>query len=158
MRTECISDTNFKGQIVKTGKNFSTKPQQCIANMENSINDLIESKPFDLYIHQDYSKNEIVFETDNIEISKRIPVASKASKYIEAAKNVIEEHENAEIAAREQEWEKSQNKAEVKDMFYTLLYFAALPFLYMAESFKDGAKDLKTNFNKLAKKLATKKG
>ena len=158
MRVEGISDTSFQGQIVRTGKKFSAKPQQSLANAETSISDLIKSKPFDLYIHQDYSTNEIVFETDLVGISKRIPITSKSSKYIETAKNTIEEHEKTENAAKEEEWIKKQNKAELKDLCMTVLFYAALPVIFMAEAVKDGTKDFKTTFNKLAKKFATKKG
>ena len=158
MRTECINNTVFQGQIVKTRYNFSAKPKQCLADTETFINGLIKSKPFDLYISQDYSTNEIVFETDLVGITKRIPITSKASKYIETAKNTIEEHENTEFAAKMEEWEKEQKKADLRDSILLTLSFAVLPFIFMAEEIKDGTKNFKTTFNKLAKKLATKKG
>ena len=158
MRAEHISNTIFQGQVIKTGNHFSAKPKQCLENTEEKINDLIKSKHYDLYIHQDYSTNEIVFGTDNISISKRIPVTSKASKYIETAKNVIDEHEKAASAENEARWEKEQNKAEVRDIFLSLFYIAALPFIVMAVELKEESKNLKTTFNKLAKQIATKKG
>lgn len=158
MRTDCINNTNFQGQIIRTGNNFSAKPQQCLSNAETQINDLIKTKPFDLYIHQDFSKNEIVFETDLVEVKKAIPITAKASKYIEAAKNTIEEHEKIELAAKEDEWEKEQNKAEKKEILSSILFIFALPFMLIAHDIKEGMKDLKITFNKLAKKFATKKG
>ena len=158
MRVECISDTNFQGKVVKTGKNFSAKPQQNLANAEKPINDLIKSKPFDLYVHQDYSNNEIVFETDLVGISKRIPITAKASKYIETAKNTIEEHENRIASEKEEMWIKEQNKENLKDLCITVLYFALIPFLMLAHDIKEGIKSSKITINKLAKNFAAKKG
>ena len=158
MKVECINSTNFQGQIIKIGTNFSKKPQQCLAEAEIPLNNLIKTKPFDLYIHQDYSKNEIVFETDLVGNSKRIPITAKSSKYIETAKSTIEEYEKIEHTAKEEEWMKKQYKADLKDSCMAVLYFAVLPFIYMAETVKEGLKDFKTTFNKIAKKVAIKKG
>ena len=158
MRTERISDIDFQGKLNRTRKIFSAKPQQSLANAEKPINDVLKSKPFDVYVYQDYSTHEIVFQTDHAGIESRIPVTSRTSKYIEAAQNVISQHENAESAAMKAEWIEEQNKSEFRDICLSLLYFAALPFMYMAAELKDEAKELKMNFNKLAKKLATKKG
>lgn len=170
MRAERIDNANFQGKLIITNR-LSNKPDNCIKKVKRDIENLIKEKDYNLYITQDYSKNEISIKTDYplphkpenkiillAKAEESIPVNSKISKYIDTAKRTIVKHETNINKHKEFLWEKEQNKQERKELLGFIAFNFALPFLVIAEDAKKGFRDLKTIFNKLANKLATKKG
>ena len=170
MRAERVDNTNFQGELIIVNR-LSNKPNKCINKVKSDIEKLITKKDYNLYVTQDYSKNEINIKaeypfphkTDNkiIRLTKTeesLPINSKTSKYIDTAKKTIEKHENDINKQKELLWEKEQNKQERKEFLGFLAFNLTLPFIVIAEGAKEGFKDLKTTFNKLAKNFATKKG
>ena len=170
MRAERVDNTNFQGKLIIVNR-LSNKPGKCINKVKSDIENLITKKDYNLYITQDYSKNEINIKADypfpykpdnkiillaNAEES--FPINSKTSKYIDTAKKTIEKLETNISKQKELLWEKEQNKQERKELLSFLAFNLTLPFIVIAEGAKEGFKDLKTTFNKLAKKFATKKG
>ena len=106
MRTDCISNTDFKGKLVIVNQ-LSNKPKKCLANVQNDIQKFIKPKDYNLFIQQDYSKNEMRIIADypfplkptqkNSYFTRtqiNIPITSNASKYVDAASNVINQFEN----------------------------------------------------------------
>ena len=159
MEINCINNTNFQGKLIIANR-LSNKPNNCINKVRFDIENLIRKKDYNLYITQDYAKNEICFSTD-FPLSQRTPqhaenlnLNAKASKYIDTAKNVIEQHEERIKKQQEIQWEKEQNKAEKKELLELITFSFTFPFLMIAEKIKN----IRTTINKLATKFATKKG
>ena len=159
MRAEHINNINFQGELVVTNR-LSKKPSNCINKVRDDIENLIQKKDYNLYVTQDYSKNEICFSA-GYPLSQRTPqytgnlnINAKASRYIDTAKNTIEQHEALIRKQQEIQWEKEQYKADKKELWDLISFSFVFPFLMIAEELKN----FKTTFNKLATKLATKKG
>ena len=133
MRAECVTDTNFQGKLVIQNK-FSKVAESKMEKAKVSIEELIASKNYDLYVQQDYGYNIVNFiashnfPTKMADIYKKIsiPIVSKYSKYTEAAKNAIEEYENAILNEKQKCWENEKKHRVVqdfKDTVGTILYF-----------------------------------
>ena len=125
MQIERADNTNFKGIFVTTGK-FSTKPKQCLMKTRDAIEKLITPEPFDLHVKQDYGTNEIVFCTNKKNAEKRISVLSKASKYINSAKETIGEHyytQNRDLQILAKQQKNKMLKQEITDTLETIFLF-----------------------------------
>ena len=173
MRTECITDTNFRGTLIITN-HLTNKPGKCIDKVKGDIENLIIKKDYNLYITQDYSANVINIKTgyplsrQSSQTSKlsgiteeKLPVNAKSSRYYDAAKKVINDFEAESEKQKEKQWEKECNKQEWEEIFYLLKGFALLPILivigFCTESMHDAGKSFKQIVNK-AKNFAIKKG
>ena len=160
MEVKSIDNTAFRGKLIITN-DLSSKPNQCINNVHSNIENLIKNKSYNLYVVQDYSTSKIniyagdVIPTKESEgICQSILATSASDKYINAAKQAISDYEKA----IEEQCVKENKKQERKELLSFMAFNLALPFMIIAEEAKEGFKDLKTIYNKLATKLATKKG
>ena len=162
MRAERLDNTNFQGKLIITNR-LSNKPNKAINKVKGDIENLINKKDYNLYITQDYSKNEICMTAKYPAYMLNgartdLPINSKASRYIDTAKKTIEKHETIISKQKELLWKKEQNRQERKELLGFIAFNFAIPFIVIAEEAKKGFKDLKTIFNKLANNFATKKG
>ena len=137
MRTECISDTNFQGKLIITNR-LSNKPNNCINKVKSSLENLILKKDYNLYITQDYTQNKICISAKYPvsmlnEQGENLQINSKASRYIDAAKNAISKYENALSDKEQKIWEqnkKESKKQEIKDIAGVILFF---PFFIVGD-------------------------
>jgi hypothetical protein len=136
MRIDRISNTEFKGKLVIVNE-LSNKPKRCIAKVQNDIQKLVKPKDYNLFIQQDYSKNEMRIIADypfplkpnqRTSLSTRtqmnIPITSKASKYVETSKDVMEKFEYNLNQKGQQAWQQEQKRKKnenIKDMLETIL-------------------------------------
>lgn len=162
MRAECINNTNFKGNVVVLGK-YSSKPQQCIDKVFPVLEELIKPKRWDLYLKQDFSAGKINMACEYVYPFKKsggdipmvdIPITAKSSKYIDAAKKAINDYKSMLEGQREKEQKKEETKEDIKE-YFALMF---LPIILTVGMMCEGIEYLKKDFNKIAKKLATKKG
>ena len=167
MRVERTDDTIFQGRLVLTNR-FCGKPQTCINKTKSKIEELVKPKEFNVYIRQDYVKNEVNIVSDYVypfdsgiknKIQKTLKITSKPSAYIDAAEQNIAEYENFIAEKKEEKWLKEQKYAEIKD-FCKMVANAPLMFvLTFADTlFPNGAAETEKFINKIAKKFVTKKG
>ena len=156
---------NFEGKLVIVNE-LSKKPKRCISKVQGYIQKLVKSKDYNLFIQQDYSKNEMRIIADYsfpLKPSQRmylfsrtqmnIPVTSKASKYVEASKDVIDMHEKALSDIEQKNWElkqKQRKKDEILETIEAILYVPVLIIDAVLNSInpKSGAK-----FEKILDKL-----
>ena len=173
MRAERADNINFKGKLIIVNR-LSSKPNRCINKVKGNIENLINKKDYNLYITQDYSKNEININTDytfsqkhsqypilSEKAEEKIPVNAKASTYIDVAKRVINNYEAELKKQKVKQWEKEYNKQELEEIGDILKSFALIPILVTIGLFAECAQDIGKNFKQIvnkAKKFATKKG
>ncbi len=144
MRVECLDNNNFEGKLVKVGK-FSDKPEKCVNKVVNQIEQLIKPKDYNLFLQQDYSKNEMRIIADypfplkptqkNSYFTRtqiNIPITSNASKYVDAASNVINQFENNLQEKEQQAWEQKQKRKKMENIKDTLELILLSP-VYIAE-------------------------
>lgn len=125
----CINNlnTNFGGDLYIVNK-LSRKPAQCVLKEKSNLLELVRKEKFDLYIKQDYSANrvDIVATTKSepqISASNSLPVTSKHSFYLDAAKKSIENYKTVREDYLYKEYEKSRTfKDKVYDFINELLY------------------------------------
>lgn len=138
MRTDCINNTNFQGKFVIENR-LSDKPKRCVKKVQDSINNLIHEKSYNLYLKQLYDKNVIGIYADypfplkpsqHIIIlnktTENIPINSNSSKYIEAAKNAIEKYDKVLREKDQKEWEDRRKNQKINDLIdsaETILFF-----------------------------------
>lgn len=121
------TDINFGGNLYIVNK-LSRKPAQCVLKEKSNLLELVRKEKFDLYIKQDYSANrvDIVATTKSepqISASNSLPVTSKHSFYLDAAKKSIENYKTVREDYLYKEYEKSRTfKDKVYDFINELLY------------------------------------
>ena len=121
------TDINFGGNLYIVNK-LSRKPAQCVLKEKSNLLELVRKEKFDLYIKQDYSANrvDIVATTKSepqISASNSLPVTSKHSFYLDAAKKSIENYKTIREDYLYKEYEKSRTfKDKVYDFINELLY------------------------------------
>jgi len=136
MKIENLENINFRGKLVKVGK-FSEKPEKCFNKASKQLEQFVRSKDYNLFIQQDYSKNEMRIIADYpfpLKPNQRaplftrtqinIPTTSKTSKYVQTAKDVIDEFEYSLNQKEKQAWEQEQKKRKIeniKDVIETIL-------------------------------------
>ena len=139
MRTDCISNTDFKGKLVIVNQ-LSNKPKKCLANVQNDIQKFIKPKDYNLFIQQDYSKNEMRIIADypfplkrsklNLYFTRtqmNIPITSKASKYVETSQDVMDKFEYNLHQKEQQAWEQEQKKQKIDDAKNIIEYIVLSP-------------------------------
>ena len=121
------TDINFGGNLYIVNK-LSRKPAQCVLKEKSNLLELVRKEKFDLYIKQDYSANrvDIVATTKSepqISASNSLPVTSKHSYYLDAAKKSVENYKTVREDYLYKEYKKSRTfKDKVYDFINELLY------------------------------------
>lgn len=133
MKTECINNTNFQGKLIVTNQ-LSNKPSKCFNKVRGDIEALIEKKDYNLFLKQDYDKQKIFFREISVNVQESIPITANSSKYIEAAKNIIEKYDKALLDKEQKEWERKQHEqaiTELKDTAWSIVLFPLFIVEYM---------------------------
>lgn len=165
MRTDCISNTDFKGKLVIVNQ-LSNKPKKCLANVQNDIQKLIKPKDYNLFIQQDYSKNEMRIIADypfplkrsklNLYFTRtqmNIPITSKASKYVETSKDVMDKFEYNLYQKEQQAWEQKQKKQKIDDTKDIILSVVLSPVLIIDYLLHEISPKTGAKFEKLLEKI-----
>ncbi len=165
MRTNCISDTDFRGKLVIVNE-LSNKPKKCIQKVQDDIQKLVKPKDYNLFIQQDYSKNEMRIIADYPFPLKRsqlnqyytrtqinIPVDSKASKYIATSKNVMSEFESNLHQTEQQAWEQEQKRKKKEDIKDTLEIIVLSPLIITEAIIRSISPKWAKKFEKLLEKI-----
>lgn len=163
-----IDKTNFEGKFVLRN-NFSNKPKQCVKKVQSEIQNLIQKKDYNIYLAQDYSKNEMSMTTEYafpLKPSQRVyitakaqetfPITSKASKYIQAAKNVIEKHENGIKDIDQIIWEIDQKKYKKNKICDNIELFVFAPVFILANITEKALRSVNPKWAKKFEKLIDK--
>ena len=114
MRAECLNNTNFEGALVITNR-LSNRPNGCINKVKSSLEKKKKKKDYNLYVTQDYCKNEICI-TAKYPASmlngtgEHISINAKPSRYIDAAKNTLDVYEKALLNQEQRKWEQMQEQ------------------------------------------------
>ncbi|MBP3821473.1 hypothetical protein J6G99_07515 [bacterium] len=146
MRTDCISNTDFKGKLVIVNE-LSNKPKKCVQKVQNDIQKLVRQKDCNLFIQQDYSKNEMRIVADYsfplkpnqrtplfTRMQINIPTTSKASKYVETSKDVIRQFEYNLHQKERQALEQEQKKQKIEEIKGYLLAIVLIPIYIVEEA------------------------
>ena len=133
MRAECIGNTNFQGKLVLLNE-LSRKPGSCIEKVKKDLQEMIKPKNYDLYLEQDYSTNKINFAASTLYPRcihgaiehEELPITAKPKRYINAAKDTMDNYEKALNEKEQQAWEqkqKHQKTEDLKDFAGIILFF-----------------------------------
>ncbi len=164
------SSIGFQGKLVIVN-DFTAKPKQCLSKVQGKLQKLVEKKDFNLYLQQDYSKNEMRIIADypfplkseqKTPLLSRaqinIPITSKSSKYVEAAKDVLDVFKRNLNLNEQQAWkqkQKNQRKENFIEKARTVLFAPVL----IAEAVLNEINPKWANkFDKLIDKVLYKKG
>lgn len=123
---------NFKGKLVFVNE-LSNKPKKCVSKVQNDIQKLVKPKDYNLFIQQDYSKGEMSIIADYpfplkphqkellfVRAQTNIPITSKASKYLDAAKKTIEQFDDNVRKQEQKTWEQEQKRQKKQDLVDTI--------------------------------------
>ena len=143
------SNIKFRGKLVIVN-NFSNKPQQCINKIQNELKKLIEPKDYNLFLQQDYSKNEIRIIADypltknssgkNSLLTRaqmNIPITSSATKYVNTSANVINQFEHSMRNSEQQKWELKQKQLTKQEILDTIKSFLFAPVFIFGKILHD---------------------
>lgn len=139
MQNTPIENTDFRGKLFIVN-NLSNKPARYVNKVRNNLEKLIQPKDYNLYIQQDYSKSEMRIIADYplpSELSQKdllftrtllnIPITSKASKYISAAKDVINQFEENKCIKEQEKWKEVQKKLKKEGLIDIITTILLLP-------------------------------
>ena len=133
MRVENNNAITFNGNLI-INSSLSSKPQNCVKKIKNELQALVKSQSYNLYLRQNYSRNEIEiavghqcpFNKGSKEYVKQgIPATSNFPKYIDAANKAIADYESQIRTNEQKEWElqqKQRRKQDAIDDLKSILY------------------------------------
>ena len=158
---------NFEGKYVIVNK-LSDKPSKYAQKTRGYIENLIKPKDYNLYLKQDYNKQQMIFSADYPSPLKphqpqlkdknvNIPITSKPSRYNDAAKKAIDlfekklfEHEQK--IAKEHETGKIQEFIDILETFF--IFFPMELIVFTADKINPKlGKKLSIKFDNIIDKL-----
>ena len=166
MEIQSIANSqNFEGQFIIVN-NLSNKPAECVKTVKNQVKKLISKKDYNLYLKQDYVKQRICFIPDYQlpKMSERgqmvhsgtqesVLLNAKPSRYVDAAKNAIENFDRALLNEKQKEWaltKKQQTVEGIKDIIVNIVYF---PLFVIGDILHEISPKLSNKFEKLIDKI-----
>ena len=165
MRVENITNTNFQGKLVITN-HLSEKPEKSVKKVQEIIKNLVQKKDYNIYLTQDYGKNEISIYADypfpqkpskhliflNTE-KENLPLNAKCSRYIDAAKSAIEKYDKALLSNKQKEWGQKRKQDQVQELKGILGAIAIFPLYGINLLLGSIHPKLSKNFEKLLEKI-----
>lgn len=139
MKAVKIDNTSFQGKLVITN-HLSEKPEKSIRKVQEIIQNIVQKKDYNLYLTQDYGKNEINIYADypfpqkpsehfiflNTE-KETLPINAKYSRYIDAARSAVEKYDKALLKNNQTEWEHKQKQNQIQELKGILGSIAIFP-------------------------------
>lgn len=119
MKCGNVSEQNFNGNLYILNT-LSKKPAQCILKEQSNLIKLIKKENFDLFIKQDYVKNQVniiatTIDEPYINVSNGVLITAKPSQYLDTARKTIENYKPVRQEYCHREYQKNKT---FKDKFF----------------------------------------
>ena len=160
-----ISNVSFQGKLVIVN-HFSNKPRQYVEKVKDKLQNLVAKKDYNLFLQQDYSRNEMRIIADYpfplkpeqstplfTRTQINIPVTSKASKYVKTSKDVMDKFEYNLHQKEQQAWEQEQKLQKKQKILNTVEFILYCPFYIVEHILHDINPKFSHKYDKLLQKI-----